>query len=252
MEWLLLALVAGTGTFAAARWRRRGASRREDQEQLEGVRRVADEDVTVFGEQLQRLGRDVEGRDLDEQTRTHYQAGLDAYEAAKRAVPRIRDLDQISTVTDSLASGRHQLTCVQARLAGEPAPEFRVPCFFNPQHGPSTTTVIWTPRNRGTRNVPVCAQDAARIARHEEPEVRMVQLGHRRVPYWEAGAAFYPYSEGYFTGAAVMMAWVSQPPAWTPFEGGSGAGHSGDGGPGGADGGMGAGYDGGGGGGGDG
>jgi hypothetical protein len=230
VEWLLIAFAAAGGALGVRRLRRRGASHRADQEGLESVREVADEDVTTFGEQLQRLGEEVEGQQLDEQTRTHYQAALDGYESAKRAVPRIKDMDQISTVTDTLAGGRYQLTCVQARLAGRPVPEFRVPCFFNPQHGPSTTTVTWTPRSRGTRRVPACAQDAARVEAHEEPDVRMVRMGARRIPYWEAGATYYPYSEGYFAGA-LTMAWVFQAPPWTAADGGAGGGHGwGDGG----------------------
>lgn len=128
-----------------------------------------------------------------------------------------------------------------------------MPCFFNPQHGPSVTDVLWTaPGGRGTRSVPAWAQDAARVAAHESPEVRTVRIGGREVPYWQAGSAFLPYSEGYFASAA-LMSWAWQPattPGWFDGHGGYGGHgwHGGDGGHGGFDGG---GYDGGGGGGGD-
>ena len=98
----------------------------------------------------------------------------------------IRSAEEISKITDTLSSGRYALACVQARVAGRPLPEHRVPCFFNPQHGPSARDVLWTQPGRGTRTVPACAQDAARIQAHELPEVRKVRIGGRAVPYWEA------------------------------------------------------------------
>jgi len=242
MEWLLLALAAGGGAgFVAQRWRDHRARRVDEQEQLVSVRRLADEDVTLLGEELQRLDAEVGGRALDEQTRIDYQTALDAHETAQRAVPRIRDVDEISKVTDTLSTGRYALACVQARIASRPVPELRAPCFFNPQHGPSVRDVLWTPRGRGTRSVPACAQDAARVANHEQPEVRTVQIGARKVPYWEAGAAFLPYTEGYFARAALLphaaaMSWAFEPPI--DAGGGHGSGHHGGSG-GGLDGGFG-------------
>ncbi|MGI8986619.1 MAG: hypothetical protein ACR2GM_07490 [Nocardioidaceae bacterium] len=227
MELLLVALVAGGGGYLAARWRRRAAIRGEEQDELQGVRRLADEDVTILGEQLQRLDREVAGRELDEPTRADYQVALDSYESARRAVPRIRRSDEISRITDTLSSGRYALVCVRARVAGRPLPALRVPCFFNPQHGPSVTDVVWTPpRGRGTCTVPACAQDAARVAHHEAPDVRQVKIGSRVVPYWEAGSAYLPYGEGYFASAA-LMAWAFQPQAasWGGHEFGGDLGH---------------------------
>ena len=160
MEWLLL-VVAGGGGLAVKRWRSRRVLRSQELAELEGVRQLAGEDVTFLGEQLQRLDEEVKGHQLDTATRVDYQAALDAYETAQRTVPRIRRPDDVSTIIDTLASGRYALACVQARVAGVPLPELRVPCFFNPQHGPSVANVIWTDPRRGTRTVPACAQDAA-------------------------------------------------------------------------------------------
>lgn len=235
MLWLITAFVAaGGGGFLAHRWRERVAVRGQARAELEGVRELADEDVTILGEQLQRLDREVAGRELDEPTRVDYQVALDSYESAQRAVSHISAADDISKITDTLSSGRYALACVQARVAGQPLPTFRVPCFFNPQHGPSVADVIWTaPRGQGTRTVPACAQDAARLANREAPEVRTVTIGFRKVPYWEAGAAFMPYSEGYFAKAA-MLTWAFQAQAASGgahgFGGdiGHGIGHGGD------------------------
>ncbi|WP_433157378.1 hypothetical protein [Kribbella sp. CA-247076] len=201
--WWLLAALGGGGVVLAGRylWDRR-AAQQGDAEELEQVRTLADDDVTLLGEELRRLDAQVAGTTLDADGQADYQVALDAYEAAQRAVKGIRKPDDISAVTDTLATGRYAIVCVQARVRGEQVPERRVPCFFNPQHGPSTTDIVWTQPRIGTRTVPACAQDAARIRAGDEPEVRYVTIHSRRVPYWEAGAAVAPYGQGYFGAGA--------------------------------------------------
>jgi hypothetical protein len=239
MEWLLLVLVGGGGAWGVRRFRVRRVDARDRREELDGVRGLADEDVTVFGEQLRRLDAQVGAHPLDDDGRADYQRALDAYESAQRAVPRLRDPEEVSTVTDTLASGRYALACVQARVAGAGLPELRTPCFFNPQHGPSVTDVEWTSTRYGTRLVPACAQDAARVAARRPPELRTVTIGGRTVPYWEAGSAFLPYSRGYFAAAAAIHAhgadigWAFAVPEPSTFHdpgghGGHGGGVGGD------------------------
>jgi hypothetical protein len=213
MEWVLLVVAAG-GVLGGRQWFRRHIRRqeveRESLEELAAVRTLADEDVTLLGEQLQRLDTEVAGHELDEAARRDYQVALDAYESAQRAVPRLSSTDEVSTVNDTLAAGRFALACVQARAAGQPLPTRRTPCFFNPQHGPAAVDVSWTPGGRGTRIVPACAQDAARIEHGERPEVRQVKVGGALVPYWEAGAAYLPYGENYFTEGVISL--IGSPP----------------------------------------
>ncbi|WP_237771557.1 hypothetical protein [Kribbella sp. ALI-6-A] len=213
MEWLLAAL-GGGGVALLGRyvWDRRTA-RRTDAEELDQIRRLANEDITLLGEELRRLDARVTGRELDADAQVDFQVALDAYEAAQRAVKGIRSAEGISAVTDALATGRYAIVCVQARVAGEPIPERRVPCFFNPQHGPSTTDVVWTQPKYGTRTVPACAQDAARVRAGDDPEVRYVRYRLRRVPYWQAGDAVTPYGQGYFA----LGPWTSYVPL-TGFE----------------------------------
>jgi hypothetical protein len=200
MEWIVL-LALGAGTVGISGWHvavRRRSERRDAQAQLAGVRRLADEDVTVFGEQLQRLDRVVGHRVLEEDARVDYKTALDAYESAQRTAEQLTDTEQVSAVTDTLTTGRYALACVQARVEGTPLPAMRTPCFFDPRHGPAATEVVWTTGRLGTRRVPACAQDAARVANRESPEVRKVQEGGSLIPYWEAGAAYEPYRSGYF------------------------------------------------------
>ena len=110
MEWLLLVLrlpVAAGAYPGASADHERARDRQERAVELEAVRRLADEDVTVFGEQLQRLGDDVADRSSTADTRRDYQTALDAYERAKWDAPRLRDIDEISSLVDTLATGRY-------------------------------------------------------------------------------------------------------------------------------------------------
>jgi uncharacterized membrane protein YgcG len=213
MEFLLLALAGGGGlAWLGVRLRSKRADGRDRAEDLTQVRKLCEEDITLLGEQLRRLDAETASHPLDDAARLDYQTALDAYESAQRTVPRITEADEISKVTDTLAAGRYALTCVQARVAGQPLPELRVPCFFNPQHGPSVIDVQFTPPGRGTRKVPACAMDAARLKAGEKPELREVEIGGRRVPYFEAGAAYFPYGEGYFLNSLAVRHLFVLPP----------------------------------------
>jgi len=214
MEWLLLVLAGGGGAgWLGVRMRAARGRARDRADELAEVATLCEEDITLFGEQLRQLDAETVEHTLGEAARADYQHALDAYDAAQRTVRAITDADEISKVTDTLASGRYALACVQARVQGLPIPELRVPCFFNPQHGPSVTDVTFTPPGRGTRRVPACAMDAARLRAGQEPEVRQVVIRGRRVPYYEAGAAFAPYGEGYFVGSVAMQGLFSSPDA---------------------------------------
>lgn len=228
---IVIALMTGGAAVAGGRWLwdRRGRHR-DAAAELAGVRALADEDVTLLGEELHRLDAEVSGLDAD--GRADYQRALDAYESAQRLVPRLTRPEEVSKVTDTLSTGRYAMACVQARLEGRPLPELRVPCFFNPQHGPSVRDVQFTPRGRGTRLVPACARDAARVEAGEAPEVRTIRIGSRKVPYWEAGAAYLPYGEGYFVSGAIhgalVMDWAfTTPPVSASGDPGGHAGHGG-------------------------
>ncbi|WP_405058115.1 hypothetical protein OG474_36000 [Kribbella sp. NBC_01505] len=172
--------------------------KRRDGRELEHVRLMAEEDTIVFGEELTRFG-DADG--LDAETRHDYQTALDAYETAKRLVDKLDSVESISAVVDTLSAGRFAFACARARVDGLPLPERRTPCFFNPQHGPASMDVVWTPRSGPTRKVPACAQDAARIKAGEDPPVRMVRYGEQQVPAWEAGSPNEPYRIGFFASS---------------------------------------------------
>jgi hypothetical protein len=215
MELLLLILVIAVVAVLVSGQRRRRAVERggfggqgrlgQDQlgpQDLDAVRRVADEDVTRFGEELRRLDDDLLTTTLDEPTRQDYQRALDSYDAAKESLARVTRPEEIRHVTQALEDGRYAVACVRARVAGEPLPARRPPCFFNPAHGPSTTDIEWAPPGGAPRQVPVCAADADRVAQGAQPDVRTVPYGVGRVPYWQGGPAYTPWASGYFGGYA--------------------------------------------------
>jgi hypothetical protein len=171
---------------------------------MAAVKRAADDDVTVLGEQLQELDLELAGRQLDEATRQDYSRALDAYDAAKQSVEAVQVPQDVRHVTEILEDGRYAIACVRARVSGEPLPQRRPPCFFDPQHGPSVRDVTWSPDGGRTREVPACALDAERVAAGADPDTRKVMVGAQRVPYWQAGPAFAPWTMGYF-GTFGMM-----------------------------------------------
>jgi hypothetical protein len=168
--------------------------------ELEPVKKLAFEDVTALGEQLQDLDLELAGRELDEGERADYQRALDAYESAKTAADRMAQPDDVRHVTEILEDGRYAMACVRARVAGQPLPTRRPPCFFDPRHGLSVEDVPYAPPGGTMRDVPACALDAQRVRAGAEPDVRKVMVGSRRVPYWQGGPAYQPYARGYFGG----------------------------------------------------
>jgi hypothetical protein len=165
---------------------------------LEAARRTAQEDVTRFGEELQRLDADVHMGSTDEAMLQDWQRALDSYESASRSLEMLQDPAEVRHVTSSLEDGRYAVACVRARRDGLPLPTRRPPCFFNPAHGPSTDDVEWAPPGGRPRQIPVCAADADRLSQGAEPDVRTVPQGAGRVPYWQGGPAYSPWASGYF------------------------------------------------------
>ena len=197
---LVTVVFGGVGLY-----RRHAVNQRQAEEQaaletqLSTSKRAADEDVTKFGEELQRLDSDVAGHALDEPMQQDYQRALDAYDDAKMSLDAVTKPDEIRHVTEILEDGRYAVACVKARIADQPLPAKRPPCFFNPAHGPSSRDVDWAPPGGIARSVPACPADAERVLAGADPYIRTVQVGAQRVPYWEGGQAYAPWAQGYYS-----------------------------------------------------
>src|SRR5918997_467008 len=200
---VLLVIVAvvlgGVGLYRRGAIKPRvGEQRAAPGSQLPPSKKAADEDVTTFGEELQRLDVEVAGHALNEPMQQDYQRALDAYDNAKSSLDAVTRPEEIKHVTEILEDGRYAIACVKARIAGEPLPAKRPPCFFNPAHGPSSQNVSWAPPGGVARDVPACPADAERVLACADPYIRTVQRGAQRVPYWEGGPAYAPWAQGYY------------------------------------------------------
>jgi hypothetical protein len=199
MDLLVVLAIGAVVVWFVVRSNKRKALERKAAE-LEPVKKLAFEDVTALGEELQALDLDLAGRPLDDGERADYQRALDAYESAKSAADRMAQPDDVKHVTEILEDGRYAMACVRARVRGDALPTRRPPCFFDPRHGLSVEDVPYTPPGGTQRDVPACELDAQRVRAGAEPDIRKVMVGSRRVPYWQGGRAYQPYARGYFGG----------------------------------------------------
>ena len=193
---LVAAVVIGLSVVAGRRREQREFEKKEAE--LEPVRKLAAEDITALGVELQDFDSEVAGHELDGGANADYQRALDAYEAAKTAGERITEADDIRHLTSILEDGRYAMACVRARVNGDALPTRRPPCFFDPRHGMSVQDVAYTPPGGVERDVPACALDVERVQAGAEPDIRQVMVGAQRVPYWQGGKAYQPYAAGYF------------------------------------------------------
>ncbi|MGW1726150.1 hypothetical protein ACWCQK_24800 [Streptomyces sp. NPDC002306] len=192
-------VAGGAGAYGLVRRNRRRHAE-EQRAALDKLRVVVDEDITAFGEELDRLDFHPAEAGADDAMRADYERALDAYEQAKTAMAEARRPEDVRAVTQSLDDGRYSLAQLAARREGRPLPERRPPCFFDPRHGPSVADVAWTPADGAPREVPVCAADRTRLADGRDPVVRQVDTEYGRRPYWDAGPAYGPWAGGYFGG----------------------------------------------------
>ncbi|MFG2910696.1 hypothetical protein ACGF13_37320 [Kitasatospora sp. NPDC048286] len=196
---LVLVALAGTGVFLLFR---RAKKRKEEQAraELEQLRRVVDEDITAFGEELDRLDFSPAAADADDAQRTDYTHALDSYEKSKRLMDEAKKPEDVKEVTEAIEDGRFSLATLAARREKRPLPERRPPCFMDPRHGPSVKDVDWAPAGGSARAVPVCQADADRVAAGLDPAIRTVDTDQGPQPYWNAGPAYAPYAGGYYSG----------------------------------------------------
>jgi len=178
-------------------------SRRQQAEQLAAVRKVVDEDVTTFGEQVAAF--DITDPRLDDAGRLDLQNAIESYRAASDASDRMATAQDAASVTSHLEDGRYAMACVQARIDGRPLPDHRPPCFFDPRHGPSDLDVTWAPPGGALRSVPACSVCSRSLASGVQPQSREVMVGGDSRPYWQAGQQYGPYAGGYFGSFGAIL-----------------------------------------------
>ncbi|MEV6310072.1 hypothetical protein AB0M10_15915 [Streptomyces sp. NPDC051840] len=230
-------VLAGTATAFTVVRRNRKRKEEEERVALEKLRVVVDEDITAYGETLDRLDFHPGEKGADDAMRADYESALDSYENAKSRMGEARHPSDVRGVTQALEDGRFSLAVLEARRKGRALPARRPPCFFDPRHGPSVADVRWTPSGGTAREVPVCGADQVRLREGEDPMSRTVDVGDgRRRPYWEAGPAYGPWAGGYFGGGLLpgllvgtMLGSMLSTPAYAAEYGGGDFGGGGGG-----------------------
>jgi hypothetical protein len=171
--------------------------RRRRAGELAEVKTAAREDLVALADDVVGLDAEV---DRNPEAKQSYARAMEAYQRADDVFDRARSTRELAKVSSALAEARFEMESAKAQLAGQPPPEQRPPCFFDPRHGPSRRDVSWESPYGGWTRVPACERDALRVEAGEEPDVREVEVGGRRRPYWDAPAYYGPWAGGFYGG----------------------------------------------------
>jgi len=202
---ILALLAVGGGALVLLSRRASNNAKRRAAANLAEVKPAFEEDVTRLGEDIEGVDLDIDAPTTTDSMRQYYAGALNAYDASKVALDGARNTLSLNAVSTALEEGRYDLACVRALQAGQPLPERRAPCFFNPGHGPSVQDAAWTPPGGAPRDVPVCAQCADRLARGVDVDAKTVSVGGQQTPYWNAGPAYAGYAGGYYGGFGSIL-----------------------------------------------
>ena len=193
---LPILVIAGLGFFGLRAYR----NNRKNKEHLAEVRQHAEDDLTSMGNEVFDLEREFTMPGAHPEARRYYDEAIVAYQQARTVLDSARRTEDLSQATEAMERGRYALAATRALLAGQPVPEHRPPCFFEPAHGPSTRDVEWAPDGGAPRAVPACEADALRVERGEEPMSRQITVGGYSRPYWDAPPWYGGYYGGYYGG----------------------------------------------------
>jgi hypothetical protein len=185
------------------------------------------------------LNQRITDRDSDVAIQQHPEAAaeqaaaLAAYERGTAALDAARRPEDMRAVSRAIAEAQYRLASADALAHGQPRPERRPSCFFDPRHGMSVADVPWTPPDGGpTREVPVCADDLHKTEQGIEPEMRTVQQTGSPSPVYYANSGFAPaywggygFGPGIFTG--FLLGEALSGPGWGYGWGGPGWGEPG-------------------------
>jgi uncharacterized membrane protein YgcG len=196
----VIAGIASLGFFLI--WR---PVRNRRQRELGEAKAAAQDDLIALSDRLTDRHADIVVQNNPDAAQEQ-RAALSAYErgtAALDAATRVRDMGAVSR---AIAEGQYHLACADALAAGQPRPERRPSCFFDPRHGMSVRDVYWTPSSgEPGRTVPACSACAHKVDKGIEPEIRNVEVNGAPVSYVNAGFApaywgGFGFGPGLFTG----------------------------------------------------
>jgi uncharacterized membrane protein YgcG len=180
----IILVVAMLGFFAI--WR---PLRKRRQQELKDAKLAAQDDLIALSNRLTDRSADVSIQNNPEAA-GEQSAALTAYERGTAALDGAKRVKDMGAVSRAIAEGQYHLARADALAAGQPGPERRPSCFFDPRHGMSVRDVYWTPPDGGPgRTVPACSACAHKVDKGIEPEMRNVEVNGAPVSYVNAGFA---------------------------------------------------------------
>ena len=209
--------------------------RRRRQQELKDAKLAAQDDLIALSTRLTDRDADVAIQSNPEAAEEQA-AALAAYERGTAALDAASGVKDMGAVSRAIAAGQYHLACADALAAGQPRPESRPSCFFDPRHGMSVRDVYWTPADGGPgRTVPACSACAHKVDNGIEPDLRNVEVNGRPVSYVNAGFApaywgGFGFGPGLFTGFLLGEALAPFPFGGGYYGDGDGYGNGGDGG----------------------
>jgi hypothetical protein len=195
-----LFVLAALGFFLIVR-----PTRQRRQRELKEAKSAAQDDLIALSTRLTDHDADVSIRDNPEAAEEQG-AALTAYERGTTALDTARRPADMGAVSQAIAEGHYHLACAEAIAGGQPQPDRRPSCFFDPRHGMSVRDVHWTPADGGPgRGVPACSACAHKVDQGIEPDMRKVEVDGTPVSYVNAGFApaywgGFGFGPGLFTG----------------------------------------------------
>jgi uncharacterized membrane protein YgcG len=179
--------------------------RKRQQQQLREAKSAAQDDLIALSAGLTRRQADLSIQGNPEAAEEQG-AALTAYERGTAALDTAKRASGMGAVSRAIATGQYHLSCAEALAAGQPRPDRRPSCFFDPRHGMSVSDVYWTPAEGGPgRSVPACSACAHKVEQGIEPDMRKVEVSGAPVNYVNAGFApaywgGYGFGPSLFTG----------------------------------------------------
>ena len=134
-----LAVVAAGALFISVR-----RTRRRQQQELQEAKVAAQDDLIALSNRLTGIRTDVSVQ-ANPDAAAEQAAALNDYERGTAALDAARRPSDMIAVSRAIGSGQYHLACAEALSAGQPRPDRRPSCFFDPRHGMSVTDAYWTP-----------------------------------------------------------------------------------------------------------
>jgi len=190
--------------------------RKRRQRELSDAKLAAQDDLIALSNRLTDHNTDASLQNNPEAAEEQ-SAALTAYERGTMALDAAKRVKDMGAVSRAIAEGQYHLARADALAAGQPEPERRPSCFFDPRHGMSVRDVYWTPSDGGTgRTVPACSACAHKVDQGIEPEIRNVEVDGAPVSYVNAGFApaywgGFGFGPGLFTGFLLGQALAPSP-----------------------------------------